>query len=315
MENQVVFEDAAVVGSGLMGLGIAVTMAMNGVSVSINDISEDILAGARSNLDSILTDLENKGIISDREELNSKILFKVDLKDAVSSVDIIFEAITENAEAKRELFAKAAGYADKNTVLASNTSVIKIGDLASGTGHRNRLLGIHWMNPPYATSLVEVIPSEWTDPGITDSVCSFLETMIGKVVVKSPDVPGFIVNRFNAIVGSAAAKLIDEGTSPEDVDKVWKYHLGLLYTAFGPLGNMDYIGLDVAYLASLYLSTKLENGGFYVPEWLVEKVDRKELGVKSGKGIYDYGKETPEALYAKRAEFLRRNLEWLKEQR
>jgi 3-hydroxyacyl-CoA dehydrogenase len=118
-----------------------------------------------------------------------------------------------------------------------------------------------------------------------------------------------IVNRFNAAVLSEASKMIEEGVRVEDIDKVWRFHLGILYTLFGPMGNVDYIGLDVVYYASLYLYQRFRDEKFKPSHWLLEKVDKGELGVKTGKGIYEY--QDIERAYVERVERIEKMLKFL----
>lgn len=300
---------ASVIGAGVMGTGLAITIASNGIVVSLNDVTEELLSKSWSQISDLLSDLENRGLIKNKETIKRNIITEPKLDETVKDADIVFEAITENPIAKRDLFAKIVDSVKEDAILTSNTSVIKIGEIASGLKHNDRIVGVHWMNPPYVAPLVELTPSEWTDSKVVELVRDFLENKIGKKVVIGPDIPGFIVNRFHAVVASEAIRLIDEGVSVEDVDNVWKYHLGLLYTAFGPLMNADYIGLDTTYLAGLYLSQKLERNIVYVPDWFIQKINNKELGVKTQKGFYDYGDEKPSSLYAKRIQILRDELE------
>ena len=301
-------KETSVIGAGVMGTGLAITMALKGIRVFLNDLTEDLLKVSRKHTSDLLTDLEERGTIVNAAKIQENIVFEKDLKRAVENSDIIFEAITEDPSAKRDLFAKLADMAKEDSIHASNTSVIKISEIASGLNSKDRIIGVHWMNPPYVAPLVEVTSSEWTDKEVLKTTRDFLEKVAGKKVVLSPDIPGFIVNRFHAAVTSEAIRLIDEGVSIEDVDDVWKYHLGILYGLFGPLKNADYIGLDTTYLAGMYLTQRLGREMGYVPEWLVKKIGNNELGVKTRKGFYDYGDESPSSLYAKRVQAIKEEL-------
>ena len=308
-------QSASVIGAGVMGTGLAITIASKGIPVCVNDISDELLSGSRKLAHEILEDLNDSGMMDSIDAVESNMRFVSSLEAAVRDADIVFESITEDPIAKHELFEELQDRTKESAILASNTSVIKIAEIAAGLRSRERVVGIHWMNPPYVAPLVELTGSQWSNPDLIASLRVFLQDRIGKKVVLSPDIPGFIVNRFHAVVASEAIRLIDEGVSIEDVDNVWKYHLGLLYSAFGPLGNADYIGLDTTYLAGMYLTTKLERNIVYIPEWFTKKLGNNELGVKSGKGFYDYGKESPAGLYAKRIKILREELKCLKVQK
>jgi 3-hydroxyacyl-CoA dehydrogenase len=197
-------------------------------------------------------------LVEDPSEIMSRIHFIKDLKDAVSDSYIIFESVPEKLDIKKEIFRKIGGFNDE-AILASNTSVIKISDISEGLESRDRIIGVHWMNPPYILPLVEVAPSKYTKEEVTSKTIEYLENILGKTVVKVPDISGYIVNRFNAAIASEAVKLLDEGISIEEVDKVWKYHLGIIYMLYGPFRNMDYIGLDTVYMAGIYLKNLEES--------------------------------------------------------
>ena len=307
--------ETSVIGAGVMGTGLAITMASKGIRVFLNDLTKDLLLKSESQVSDLLKFLESKGLIDDKKEIEGNIVAEPDLNKAIKDADMIFEAISEDPSSKRDLFSKLVEGAKENAILTSNTSVIRIAEIASGLKRKDRIVGVHWMNPPYIAPLVELTPSEWTDKSVVDKTRNFLENVIGKKVVLSPDIPGFIVNRFHAAVTSEAIRLMDEGVSMQDVDNVWKYHLGILYGAFGPLGNADYIGLDTTYLAGMYLSQKLGRDLVYVPEWFLKKLSSNELGVKSQKGFYDYGIENPSTWYARRTELIMEELECRKAQK
>ena len=300
--------ETSVIGAGVMGTGLAITIALNGIRVFLNDLTEDLLRTSSKRISDLLADLERRGLIASAARIQENVVIEKDLKKAVENSDMVFETITEDLSAKKDLFGKLALSAREDSIHASNTSVIKISEIAAGLKSKERIIGVHWMNPPYVAPLVEMTPSEWTDKEVIVRTRNFLERTVGKRVVLSPDMPGFIVNRFHAAVTSEAIRLIDEGVSIEDVDNVWKYHLGMLYGIFGPLRNADYIGLDTTYLAGMYLTQRLGREMGYVPDWLSKKIGNNELGVKTQKGFYDYGNETPSSLYAKRVQAFREEL-------
>jgi 3-hydroxyacyl-CoA dehydrogenase len=307
--------ETSVVGAGVMGSGIAITMASKNIRVHLNDLSEDILKNSEKQILDLLRYLEGKKLIADAKKIEENVVYESDLNKAIENADIIFEAIIEEPTAKKDLFSKLTERAKEDAILTSNTSVIRIAEIASDLKRKEKIVGVHWMNPPYLAPLVELTPSEWTDKGIVDKARNFLENVIGKKVVLSPDIPGFIVNRFHAAVTSEAIRLMDEGVSIEDIDDVWRYHLGILYGLFGPLRNADYIGLDTTYLAGMYLSQKLGRDLVYVPEWFLKKLSSNEIGVKSKKGFYNYGDEGSSSWYARRTEMIMEELKCRKVQK
>jgi len=274
-----------VVGAGLMGRGIAMAIAERH-NVILQDVSEKALEAAREQIP---------------DELLRRMEFTTSLEKA-RDCDIVMEAVFEDLNTKVEVLREVEKLT--KATLCSNTSVISVDDIAEKLENPSRFMGVHWMNPPHVMPLVEIVISKYTDSEEISFVESFLKELGKEVVVCRSQ---SLVNRFNAAVLSEASKMIEEGVEAEEIDRVWKHHLGLLYTLFGPLGNLDYIGLDVAYYASLYLYKRFGDEKFKPPEWLQEKIQKGEVGVKAGKGIYEYG---PKA-YEERVEKLRRLLEFL----
>jgi len=224
--------------------------------------------------------------------------------EEVKTCDLVIEAVVESLEVKAEVLKKFEKLT--KAPLCSNTSVICVNDIAERLDERERFLGVHWMNPPYVMPLVEVVLSKYTDQKVARFVDDLLKDL-GKEVVFCRNQS--IVNRFNAAVLSEASKMIEEGVRVEDIDRVWKSHLGILYTLFGPMGNVDYIGLDVVYYASLYLYQRFRDEKFKPSQWLLEKVDKGELGVKTGRGIYEY--KDIERAYVERVERVEKMLKFL----
>lgn len=274
-----------VVGAGVMGRGIAIAIASKH-KVFLHDVSEKALESAKEQIPNQLLD---------------RIEFTTSLRK-VKDCEIVMEAVFEDLNTKAEVLREIERIT--TAPLCSNTSVISIDDIAEKLDDPSRFLGVHWMNPPYIMPLVEIVISKYTNGKIVSFVESFLKSLGKEVVVCRGQ---SLVNRFNAAVLTEASRMIEEGIGAEDVDKLWRHHLGLLYTLFGPLGNLDYIGLDVVYYASLYLFNRFKDEKFKPPGWLEEKIKRGEFGVKVRKGIYEYG---PNA-YEERVERLKKLLDFL----
>ncbi len=263
-----------IAGAGLMGQGIAVDLAKR-YDVILYDVSEQAIERARDMV----------GKLAEGYELEGKVDFTMEIGDA-KSCDLIIESVFENLDVKVEVLSKLERITSpKSPPLCSNTSVICVDDIAERLDSRERFMGVHWMNPPHVMPLVEIILSQYTKEENADFVEDILKE-IGKETVMCRNQS--LVNRFNAAVLAEASKMIEEGVDHRHIDRVWKAHLGLLYTLFGPLGNLDYIGLDVVYSASLYLHQRFQDEKYRPPAWLKEKIDRGELGVKTGRGIYSY---------------------------
>ncbi|WP_290595762.1 MULTISPECIES: 3-hydroxyacyl-CoA dehydrogenase family protein [unclassified Archaeoglobus] len=281
-----------IAGAGLMGQGIALDVARKN-DVVLYDVSEQALENAKKVI----------GEMAKRVKIEGEISFTQNMEEA-RTCDLVIEAVVESLEVKTEVLKKIEKLT--NAPLCSNTSVICVNDIAERLDERERFLGVHWMNPPYVMPLVEVVLSKYTDQKVASFVDNLLKDL-GKEVVFCMNQS--IVNRFNAAVLSEASKMIEEGVRVEDIDKVWRFHLGILYTLFGPMGNVDYIGLDVVYYASLYLYQRFRDEKFKPSHWLLEKVDKGELGVKTGKGIYEY--QDIERAYVERVERIEKMLKFL----
>ncbi len=296
-----------IAGSGLMGQGIAIEMARGGCSVTLYDISQQALRDARSTLETTLAVMEEHGM-ADRALLN-RISFTNALEER--NYDLVIEAVTEDVEVKKSVFQQLEAIAGHDTPICTNTSLMRVDELSSFISVKSRFLGLHWMNPPYVMPLVEIIKTEHTDEDIVRSLKGFLQEKLGKIVVVCLNQS--MVNRFSAAVLAEASRIMEDSRVDfQDIDTVWRHHLGVLYTLFGPFGNLDYIGLDTVLLASRYLHQLHGDERLKPPGWLIEKVERGELGIKTSKGVYQYSKPFQELLM-ERFVRIRKFLQLLKE--
>ncbi|MFX0168888.1 MAG: 3-hydroxyacyl-CoA dehydrogenase family protein [Candidatus Hodarchaeota archaeon] len=299
--------EIAVLGAGAMGHGVAQVFAQAGCRVQLYDIDEETLNKTTERIAANLQFLAQYQLI--RQETIATTLTQItpepDLERAVANVDLILEAVPERLDLKREVFAKAETSCPAKAIFATTTSVIRVADIAEAVHSPERLVGTHWMNPPFVLPLVEVIRGPKTSESVIRQMTEFLEKKCGKRTIICNDTPGFIVNRLAGAVLAEAAKLIEEGAATHvEIDRAWKEHLGLIFLQYGPFGNLDYIGLDVIVLAAKYLAWSLNDDRFTLPKWLEDTVMRGNLGVKTGRGIYEYPNQTPEALREKRAKEL-----------
>ncbi|MFX1563199.1 MAG: 3-hydroxyacyl-CoA dehydrogenase family protein [Promethearchaeota archaeon] len=297
----------AVIGAGRMGHGIAQVFAQSGCHVSLYDVDEDTLNQAPEHIKANLTLLVQRRVINEENIPTTldRIHLETNLKTTVAKADLILEAVPERVDIKQDVFSKVEGCCEKDAILSTTTSVIRVGDIASTCKTAERLVGTHWMNPPFVLPLVEIIRGPDTNEEVIKQVRYFLEDKCGKQTVTCGDTPGFLVNRMAGAVLTEAAKLIDEGVAtPKDIDRAWKEHLGFIFLQYGPFGNLDYIGLDVIVLAAKYLAWALKDDKYTLPKWLESHVLKGELGVKTGKGIYEYPGQTPEELQLGRVEQL-----------
>ena len=243
-------------------------------------------------------------------EILGRIVTVTNSEDYHSDTQFVIEAVPEDLDLKQKVLGAAEQAFDKETILATTTSVIQVSDIGASLERPEQFIGAHWMNPPYALPLVEIIPGPKTTDDVVKSIRTFLEDTCGKRTVTCGDAPGFLVNRMAAAVLVEAAKMIEEGVASfEDIDRAWKEHMGYIFLEFGPFGNIDHIGLDTINMAANYLAFVLEDERFRPPAWLQEKVNTGDLGTKTGKGIYDYSDRSPEDL---RIERIQRLLELIK---
>ncbi|MDI9643007.1 MAG: 3-hydroxyacyl-CoA dehydrogenase/enoyl-CoA hydratase family protein [Archaeoglobaceae archaeon] len=280
----------AVLGAGDMGHGIAEVSAMAGYEVWMRDIKQEFVDKGMERIKQSLVKLQEKGKIESAEKVLAKIHPTVDLAEAVKDADLIIEAVPEVFEIKTQVFAECDKLAKPECIFASNTSTMKITDLAKATKREDKFIGLHFFNPVVVMKLVEVIKGEKTSDEIV-KVCVDYVKKIGKVpVVVRKDVPGFIVNRIQAPSGALLMAIIDKGIAkPEEVDAVMR-KMGL---PMGPFELMDFTGIDIFYHASKYYGKTL-SPDYEPPKILEEMIKQNKLGKKTGKGWYDWSAGRPQ---------------------
>lgn len=280
-------QNISVIGSGAMGNGIAHVFAQNNFKVSLVDINEKSLekglATISKNLDrqiakEKISSTEKKSILSNIQTFTS-------IELGVKEADLVIEAATEDQPLKELIFAQIDEFSPSKAILASNTSSISITQLASKTKRPEKVIGMHFMNPVPVMKLVEVINGFQTDPKVTEVILN-LSKEIGKTPAMANDYPGFIANRILMPMINEAIYTLFEGVgNVEEIDVVMK--LGMAHP-MGPLQLADFIGLDVC-LAILNVLYKGFGNPKYAPcPLLVNMVEAKKLGVKSGEGFYQY---------------------------
>ncbi|MFW5936572.1 MAG: 3-hydroxyacyl-CoA dehydrogenase family protein [Desulfosalsimonas sp.] len=276
---------AAVIGSGAMGHGIAQVFSMAGVDVTLQDIQQDMLDKAISNITDSLDFLVGKGKITaeDKETIvSSRLHTTLEVAQAVSGAQIVVEAVPEKMDLKKTVFKNVSDNAPQDAILASNTSTMSITELAEAVSNPQRFIGLHFFNPVNRMKLVEVIGCEFTEAQNMDTAAEFAQKC-GKVPVKVlKDAPGFIVNRINAPSQALLNAILDEGViEPAAVDNAMK-KVGM---PMGPFELADYVGLDVFEDTLQYYAQTLSAD--YKPGRVIQdKLSRGELGMKSGKGIH-----------------------------
>ena len=277
----------AVIGSGLMGSGIAQVAAQAGWEVTMRDVDDASLSRGLAAIRSSLDRFAAKGRIGeeDVEATLGRITATTDL-EAVAEADIVVEAIFERVEAKHEVFRSLDKICKAGAVLGTNTSAIPITQVATVTGRPESVVGIHFFSPVPMMKLVELVRGYRTSDETLDQARAFAEE-IGKTCVEvKRDVAGFVSNRlFSALLVEAIKLVESEVISPSDLDTVMK--LGFGHT-MGPLATVDLTGLDVMLNATSNIYRDTGDGKFFPPELLQRMVTAGHLGRKTGKGFYTY---------------------------
>jgi 3-hydroxybutyryl-CoA dehydrogenase len=288
----------AVVGAGLMGHGIAQSFAQKAYSVTLYDLNESILERAlsqiRSNLETFVeVGFETKASI---QEVLSQIRVSIDLQEAVKEAHFVIEAAPEDLMLKRSLFEVLEKYCLEDTVLASNTSTLPIDEIGDRVKRKERLVITHWFNPPHIVPAVEVVPGENTSTEALEITLGLLRKIGKKPIRILKQIPGFLVNRIQTAMFREILSLLEQGVAtPEDIDAAVKESFGFRLAVIGPLQTMDMGGLDLIFKGIKYLYPFIDRS-IDVQKTLREKVERDELGLKTGKGFFQYEEKEAFAL-------------------
>jgi len=282
-----------VLGSGIMGHGIAQISAMNGYDVVLRDIEEKFLDNAMSKIRWSLDKMVEKNKINKQEsdKIHGRIRPLVDLKEALQDTDLLIEAVPEDLKLKKKVYSEVDQFAQEKTIYSSNTSTLPISEISQLTNRPSRFIGLHFFNPPQLMKLVEVIPGANTDNSIVDLGIDFVKSLSKVPIVCNKDVPGFIVNRiFIPLVHEAAYSLENDGKTMTEIDSAVKYKL---FLPMGIFELADYTGLDVIHKATIEMYSRDKK--VVNPHPKIEQLfSSGKLGKKSGEGFYSYGDENYE---------------------
>jgi len=284
-------EKVTVIGAGTMGNGIAHVFAMNGIKVSLVDVSAEKLEAALKTIDKNLWRMVAKEKIKeeDKQQTIENITTHTSVEAAVKDADLVVEAASEKLEVKLKIFESLDQHAPAGCILASNTSSISITKIASATNRPKQVIGMHFMNPVPVMKLVEIIRGYATDDATADAIIE-LSKKLNKIPVIVNDYPGFVANRILMPMINEAICTLHEGVAGvKEIDTVMK--LGMAHP-MGPLQLADFIGLDICLSILRVLHDGFGNPKYAPSPLLVNMVMANKLGRKSGEGFYEYNRET-----------------------
>ncbi|QLK27130.1 3-hydroxyacyl-CoA dehydrogenase NAD-binding domain-containing protein [Natrinema zhouii] len=270
----------AVLGAGNMGHGITEVTAMAGYDVTMRDIKDEFVEDGYESIEWSLQKLEEKELIDESaDDVLSRIETTTDLEEAVSDADLVIEAAPEDLDLKHDIFSDLEEYTSEETLLATNTSSLPISDIAAAVDTPERVLGLHFFNPPVKMDLVEVIYGEDTSDEAAEAGYEWIESIGKTPIYVRKDVRGFVVNTIVGPFGGEPAFMVsnDEATIRE-ADATMVHERGY---PMGPFELADLTGIDVGYHVR-------KEGDSPIPPITEEKVEAEELGQKTGKGFYDY---------------------------
>jgi len=288
-------KNITVLGSGIMGHGIAQVSAMADYNVVLRDIEQEFLDKAMGKIKWSLDKLVSKEKISEnkRDEIFSRIKTVVDLNDAVRGSDLVIEAVPEIMDLKKKVYAELDKVANEQVIFASNTSTLPITEIANTVSRPEKFIGIHFFNPPQLMKLVEVIPGQKTSNDVTDLTINFVKSVNKIPVTCRKDVPGFIVNRlFIPLVHEACYVMERQKIQQMEVDSAVKFRLGF---PMGIFELADFTGLDVIHKATVEMH--MRDKKVILPHTSIEQLfNEKKLGQKSGEGFYKYSDDKYERI-------------------
>lgn len=275
----------AVIGAGTMGQGIAELALTSGFEVVLFDATPEALPRALARITANLARSVDKQRLSgaQRDQALARLHMQESLADAVRDAELVIEAAPEKIDLKRELFAVIAQHAPVHALLASNTSGLSISDIASAAASPERVVGLHFFNPPQVNKLLEIVRGRVTSD---DTIARAREwgERFGRDIIVVSDSPGFASSRLGIVLALEAIRMLDAGVaSAEDIDRAmesgYRHHMG-------PLRTTDLVGLDVRLAIAQSLHLRLGGAQYEPPQLLVRMVQEGKLGKKSGHGFY-----------------------------
>lgn len=311
MQPDLFLDRTAVIGGGLMGSQITLVLAQGSRETLLVSRSQETLDRAMENIRRYVGDLHRHDLL--RGEIPEAVLARIrpttELETAVSSSEFVVESISENLEAKQEVFQRMDAAAPRATVLASNTSGLPITQLGERMVHQDRIAGSHFFQPAHIVPVLEVIRGDRTSDETMDQTCEIWKRLDRVTLRVNKDGPGFLVNRLqHAIIREAVHLLVTGVADADSIDRAVELGLAPRFTTAGPLKQRDINGLRMHVQVAEHLWKNL--GGWEEPlAYLQAMVARGETGLESGKGYYDWSGQDPAAVRSEKDELLLRRTE------
>ena len=299
-------ECVAVIGGGMMGVGVAQVFAAAGHEVALQDVSQEALERAPGTLAANLAFLAEHGLFSADGVADAvgRVRTTADLAEAAAGADVVVECVFEDLTLKQEVFERLDAVCPVETMLCTNTSVMSITEIGARTVRKERVVGTHFWNPPYLIPLVEVVRTEHVDPVVVERTMDLLRRVGKHPIDCKKDVPGFVANRLQHALWREAISIVERGIADaETVDESIRYGPGLRLPILAPMENADMVGLDLTLAIHDYILPHLEASGEPSP-LLRAKVEAGDLGFKSGKGFAEWTPESAEASRRRLAAYL-----------
>ena len=282
------FEPVCVVGSGYLGTQIGVTCARHGYAVNMHDVSNEALLSSKKTIDHYIREWVSVGDVSEDEgnEIKSRIRFHEELADAVHQAGMVIEAVVERLDVKREVFKRLDELCRDDAVIATNSSSIRVSKIEDATSSPQRVLNMHFYGHLWRRRVVELMRGSSTSDEVMEKARGFCMSVGLYPLMVLRESTGFIFNRVWRAVKKECLRVVDQGVASfEDVDRAW---MSLYDTAMGPFGMMDRVGLDVVRDIEMVYYEESGDPSDAPPGILLRKIEREELGVKTGKGFYSY---------------------------
>jgi 5-formyl-3-hydroxy-2-methylpyridine 4-carboxylic acid 5-dehydrogenase len=298
--------NVVIIGAGTMGPGIAATFARHGYATTLCDIDAKQLDRARAGLDLVFATLQRGGFASDAQvaAARGRLTLAQAPASALEAADFVLENVPERLELKRAIFVELCEVVRGQAILASDTSGIPISALQAGMRHPERIVGMHWSNPPHLIPVIEVVRGKETATSTVRSTIALVESLQMLPAIVERDVPGFVENRILYAILREALHLLDEKVaSAEDIDRIVKWGIGYKLGVIGPLRLLDMAGLDIYTAVAGYLNANLCNDPG-ISKTVAGKVAEGRLGLKTQAGLFDYTPEEIDRLARERGRLL-----------